>query len=262
MRLSELKTGERAVIVKVNGHGSFRKRIIEMGFVKGKHVKVILNAPLKDPIEYEIIGYKISLTSKETQDLFKTNEPLYGAQIPSHILASPAHVKLAEMNEPLIEVELAMTAKEDLHEGLSDRELLDRVTVAGDIEVPDARFGSWFPSLNKFLVVADCAVGGYIVKGTPVDGTTLTLEDLTKIHVDLVLDGEKVREGDSTEVLGNPINALRWLVSALAKRGKTLKKGTVVSTGTFFVPPKLAAGTYEARFTGALTQTVKLNVEA
>lgn len=207
-------------------------------------------------------GYKISLTSKETQDLFKTNEPLYGAQIPSHILISPAQVKLAEMNEPLIEVELAMTAKEDLHEGLSDRELLDLVTVAGDIEVPDARFGSWFPSLNKFLVVADCAVGGYIVTGTPVDGTTLSLEDLTKIHVALVLDGEKVREGDSTEVLGNPINALRWLVSALAKRGKTLKKGTVVSTGTFFVPPKLAAGTYEARFTGALTQTVQLNVEA
>ena len=61
MKLSELKTGERCVIVKVNGHGGFRKRIQEMGFVKGNKVKVILNAPLRDPIEYEIIGYKISL---------------------------------------------------------------------------------------------------------------------------------------------------------------------------------------------------------
>ena len=61
MKLSELKTGERGVIVKVNGHGGFRKRIKEMGFVKGNKVKVILNAPLRDPIEYEIIGYKISL---------------------------------------------------------------------------------------------------------------------------------------------------------------------------------------------------------
>ena len=51
MKLSELKTGERGVIVKVSGHGSFRKRIIEMGFVKGNKVKVILNAPLRDPIE-------------------------------------------------------------------------------------------------------------------------------------------------------------------------------------------------------------------
>ena len=65
MRLSELKTGERGVIVKVNGHGGFRKRIIEMGFVRGNKVKVILNAPLRDPIEYEIIGYKISLRREE-----------------------------------------------------------------------------------------------------------------------------------------------------------------------------------------------------
>ena len=65
MKLSELKTGERGVIVKVNGHGGFRKRIKEMGFVKGNKVKVILNAPLRDPIEYEIIGYKISLRREQ-----------------------------------------------------------------------------------------------------------------------------------------------------------------------------------------------------
>ena len=65
MKLSELGTGERGVIVKVSGHGSFRKRIVEMGFVRGNKVKVILNAPLRDPIEYEIIGYKISLRREE-----------------------------------------------------------------------------------------------------------------------------------------------------------------------------------------------------
>ena len=69
MKLSELKTGERAVVVKVYGHGSFRKRIIEMGFVKGNKVKVILNAPLRDPIEYEIIGYKISLRREEASKI-------------------------------------------------------------------------------------------------------------------------------------------------------------------------------------------------
>ena len=65
MRLSELKTGERGVIAKVHGHGGFRQRIVEMGFIKGKTVSVVLNAPLKDPIEYEIIGYKISLRREE-----------------------------------------------------------------------------------------------------------------------------------------------------------------------------------------------------
>ena len=65
MKLSELKTGERGVVVRVSGHGSFRKRILELGFIKGNVVKVILNAPLRDPIEYEVIGYKISLRREE-----------------------------------------------------------------------------------------------------------------------------------------------------------------------------------------------------
>ena len=65
MKLSELKTGERGVVVRVSGHGSFRKRILELGFIKGNVVNVILNAPMKDPIEYEIIGYKISLRREE-----------------------------------------------------------------------------------------------------------------------------------------------------------------------------------------------------
>lgn len=65
MRLSELSTGEKGVIIKVMGHGGFRRRIVEMGFVKGKTVEVILNAPLKDPIKYKIMGYEISLRRQE-----------------------------------------------------------------------------------------------------------------------------------------------------------------------------------------------------
>jgi ferrous iron transport protein B len=65
MRLSELHTGEKAYIVKVNGDGAFRKRILEMGFVRGQEVKAILNAPLKDPIKYEIMEYEVSLRRSE-----------------------------------------------------------------------------------------------------------------------------------------------------------------------------------------------------
>ncbi|MCF0160106.1 MAG: ferrous iron transport protein B [Bacteroidaceae bacterium] len=69
MRLSELKSGEKGVIVKVLGHGGFRKRIVEMGFIKGKEVEVILNAPLKDPIEYKIMNYQISLRREEANHI-------------------------------------------------------------------------------------------------------------------------------------------------------------------------------------------------
>ena len=67
MKLSELKTGERGVIVKVMGHGGFRKRIVEMGFIKGKEVDVLLNAPLQDPVKYKIMGYEVSLRRSEAE---------------------------------------------------------------------------------------------------------------------------------------------------------------------------------------------------
>lgn len=65
MKLSELKTGEHGIIVKVLGHGGFRKRIIEMGFVKGQPIEVLLNAPLQDPVKYKLMGYEVSLRHDE-----------------------------------------------------------------------------------------------------------------------------------------------------------------------------------------------------
>ena len=61
MKLSELKTGEKGIITRVTGHGSFRKRVIELGFVNGKTVRVVRNAPLKDPVEYEVMGSQVAL---------------------------------------------------------------------------------------------------------------------------------------------------------------------------------------------------------
>lgn len=63
--LSDLQNNETGIITKVIGHGAFRKRITEMGFVKGKFVRVIKNAPLQDPIEYEILGFRVSLRRSE-----------------------------------------------------------------------------------------------------------------------------------------------------------------------------------------------------
>ena len=105
MRLSELKTGERAVIVKVYGHGSFRKRIIEMGFVKGNKVKVILNAPLRDPIEYEIIGYKISLRREEASKI-----EVIGENEAKELLSSVEALPALKADEAYLEREMSSLA--------------------------------------------------------------------------------------------------------------------------------------------------------
>ena len=82
-RLADLSTGSRGVIVHVLGQGAFRKRISEMGFVKGQMVKVIKNAPMKDPVEYEIMGYKVSLRRSEA-DLIEVVSPSQAKELVSH----------------------------------------------------------------------------------------------------------------------------------------------------------------------------------
>ena len=67
LKLSDMPTGGECVVVKVHGHGSFRNRIVEMGFVRGVRVKVVKNAPLHDPIEYELMNTHISLRRSESE---------------------------------------------------------------------------------------------------------------------------------------------------------------------------------------------------
>ena len=81
MKLSELKTGEKGVIVKVYGYGGFRKRIIEMGFVRGKNVEVLQNAPLQDPVIYKLLGYEVSLRHQEADMIEVVREGSVGNEI-------------------------------------------------------------------------------------------------------------------------------------------------------------------------------------
>lgn len=65
MNLSDLKPGEKAFIVKIRGRGSFRKRLTEMGFVKGKQIEYLQQAPLNDPVIFKIMGFEVSLRKSE-----------------------------------------------------------------------------------------------------------------------------------------------------------------------------------------------------
>lgn len=104
MRLSELRTGEKGVIVKVLGHCGFRKRIVEMGFIKGKTVEVILNAPLKYPIKYRLLSYEISLRRQEADMIEVVSEQ------EARTMQNPYHGSITE-DVPVSESELVALAK-------------------------------------------------------------------------------------------------------------------------------------------------------
>ncbi len=84
MKLSELNTGQKAVIVRVAGHGGFRKRLMEMGFVRGTEVCSVQDSPLHDPVKYTVMGYDVSLRRSEADMIEvmtrgEANLPLEGA---------------------------------------------------------------------------------------------------------------------------------------------------------------------------------------
>ena len=110
MKLSELKTGPKGVIIKVLGHGGFRKRIVEMGFIKGQEVTVLLNAPLRDPVKYKIMGYEVSLRHNEASMIE---------------IMSEEEAKAAEKDTDSLQQKSIYTSDEDEKQMLSDNNLHD-----------------------------------------------------------------------------------------------------------------------------------------
>jgi ferrous iron transport protein B len=95
MKLSDLSEGEKGYILKIKGRGKFRQRIMEMGFVAGKEVVVVKKAPLKDPVEYKIMGYHVSLRNSEALLIEISREEENGSNISFESLREEEHVPVS-----------------------------------------------------------------------------------------------------------------------------------------------------------------------
>ncbi|MGP4105766.1 2-keto-4-pentenoate hydratase [Virgibacillus sp. L01] len=191
-----------------------------------------------------LIGYKISLTSEETQQLFNSTTPLYGALTTSNL--SDGSIELDKMLSPLIEIELMFIAHEDLSAADDVQSILQKTSIAPGLEIPDSRFTDWFPKLSLGQVIADSAVAGNVIVGEKVEG--ISYDQLADINADLTLNGEIIAQGPSTEVLDNPVHAIQWLIEELAKSGRTIQQGMTISSGTFILPKPLQKGKYQVSF--------------
>src|SRR5699024_4508758 len=189
-------------------------------------------------------GYKISMTSPETQALFDSNEPVYGPFTVDQVIAE---MSLADYNSPLAELELVFYVNETLSTDDDAESILSKCTVAPALELPDGRYEDWFPNISKYEVVADCAVAGAIVIG---EGKSVSCDELDNISGKLLFNGEEIKQGQSSEVMGHPVNAMKWLIEKLDSHGRQLEAGQFVSSGTFILPVKLEPGKYEGVFEG------------
>lgn len=187
-------------------------------------------------------GYKISLTSRATQEMAGTGGPAYGALTNRNLHPSPAVLSLADLNEPLVEGELVFAVIKPLGSRPTDAQIMASTRLRVAIEVPTSRIRRWFPIDNLHGFIGDCAGSGAVVMGDEfVLPSGASLEDLPMV---MSCDGRVLAEGAGREVLGSPLHAVRWLVDKLAGMGRRLEAGYVVSSGTFIPPVPARPGTF------------------
>lgn len=195
-----------------------------------------------------IAGYKVSMTSAETQAIAGTHEPAYGTLLTSHMKKSGTQIPLDSLFSPLIEPEILFILKEDLTAEADAEEILSKSSVAAGIEIPDARYEDWFPNFSLADLISDNTATGLVVTSSPVKAPTA--DELGGIGMELFWDGKKISEGHASAVLGNPVSAVEWLSAKLFRQGRSLRKGMVISSGTFVSPLVARTGHWEARFGG------------
>lgn len=202
----------------------------------------------------QIAGYKISMTSDDTQAIAGTDEPAYGTLLSSHLVKSGASIHQSSLFSPLIETEILFELTDDLNPQADTPEILQKAKIGAGIEIPDSRYIDWFPNFSLSDLLCDNAATGKVI--TSETKPAPSFEQLENITMDLYFNNEKTHEGDASAVLGNPAHAVAWLSKKLAQSGKTLKKGMIIASGTFIPPIPVEKGTYTAEYSNLGTVTI------
>lgn len=186
-------------------------------------------------------GYKIGLTSKAMQEMAGASEPDYAAMVDDMFVPESSTLKRSDWSDPLVEIEVAFVMKERLQgPGVNAAEVI-RATdfILPAIELVDFRVAR-APGMDVRDTIADLAAVGAVVLG----GNPIKLEDVDvrDIGGQLIINDEVREEGKSDAVLGNPVNAVVWLVNKLSEFGIAFEPGDVILSGSFVRALPVSAG--------------------
>jgi 2-keto-4-pentenoate hydratase len=179
-----------------------------------------------------VAGYKIAITTPVMQRLMGIDHPCGGAIFASMVHDSPARLRCTDYVNVAVECEIAVRLAADLPGGRT----YDRDSVAGAvgacmaaIEIIDDQNAD-YKKADAFNLIANNAWNGGVVLGT--GRTDWRQSDLAGLAGRMLINGEAVGSGVGADVLGHPLNALAWLANTMAERGRPLRAGMVVSTGS------------------------------
>jgi len=194
-----------------------------------------------------LAGFKVGFTNIAVRQKMGLPDSTYGYLLDTMILENDSRVQMGEMIAPKIECEICFQLDKDLAgKGLTIADVLAATRgVCASFEICDARIKDWKCPYPDFF--ADNGFSARVVLSG--EWHPLSQVDLLGERVVLTQDGSKIAEGKGEMALGHPANAVAWVAGKLAERGKGLKAGQIVMTGTLTPITPIAKGsTYVATF--------------
>lgn len=190
------------------------------------------------------IGYKVGLTNAKVQKALGHDAPISGKLLASMLLPDGVQLPAQFGTRPLMEADLLVEVGDDaINTAKTAADVLPHLSrILPFIELPDLLIDPKTPISGIRLTALN--VGARLgVVGQPLDARSVRLEDLASMQV-LMQDGEgkTLAQGKGSDILDHPLNAVVWLIKDLALRGERLKKGDLISLGSFNPPIKPQAG--------------------
>jgi 2-keto-4-pentenoate hydratase len=193
----------------------------------------------------EIAGWKIAATSAAGQDHIAVSGPIAGPVFARHVHGDGAVVSLTNVGMRVAECEIVFRMRERLvprHTRYARAEVLAAVaSVHPGIEIPDSRFVR-FERAGEAQLIADCACMNEMLVGPAAHADGQAIAELPSLRVQARVSDGRVLDGVGANALGDPVEALVWLVNELSDYGRTLESGQFVTTGTCMTPIPVAAG--------------------
>ena len=191
----------------------------------------------------KVIGYKAGLTNPAVQKRFNASAPVWGVLYAPMLLQDGATVEAAFGARPLFEVDLLVRVSDArISQAKTPEQVLQYIDqVIPAIELPDLVVEA--PAKLNGAAVAALNVGArYFVAGSPIEvkRTQAFADSLASMKVLVMGGGQDLDTGFGRDVLDHPLNAVVWLAQDLQKHGLALKKGDLISVGSFskLMPPK------------------------
>jgi 2-keto-4-pentenoate hydratase len=191
----------------------------------------------------KVVGYKAGLTNPAVQKRFNATAPVWGVLYEPMLLKDGATVEAAFGARPLFEADLLVRVSDArINQAKTPEQVLQSIDqVIPAIELPDLLVEAP-PKLNGAAIGALNVGARYFVTGTPiaVQRTPQFANALASMKIVVMGNGEDLDKGFGSDVLEHPLNAVAWLAQDLARNGMALKKGELVSVGSFskLMPPK------------------------